>query len=258
MVTSRRKRATYSKRKRDRMKVERDQLNLEYLRCVRDVAKSEMRQPATPLSVYSSSSFPLSFQFKEAIGTDGRVKYSYNTLPMPSWNDLNIDTKVSLFQMFSEEWPECLYAFHIKIHHDLHHSLGDAGLVKMINKRIKSKLSSLGELPRHYFFVVETHDRDGKEVLPHLHGVAMVEDEKQALAVKKAIAEAAGQGSGGRPKLHKGSKGEFCYFEPGKSFPRYMLKQKAKGAKAFGRKPYVFSRKANQVTRDFYEFITVG
>ncbi len=244
------------------MKVGRDTLNLEYLRCVRDIARAEIGPAVEPFtvysSVYSSSYFPIHFQFKENIKKDGKVEYQYDKLKMPHWNDLLIETKVSLFQLMCEEWPQSLYAFHIKIHPDLVHDWSDESAIYKMNKRVRARLSALGELPCRHFFTVEAHSKQGDAVAPHIHGMAMVEDKSQALALTEAMRQAAGQNSGGRGTLHKGSKGEFCYFKPGKSFPRYMLKQAKKGADRFGRKPYVFSRAANQMTRSFYEFVTRG
>ena len=177
---------------------------------------------------------------------------------MPKWNDLLIETKISLFQLFAEEWPKSLYAFHIKIDPEFRKGISDAALVAQMNKRVRSRLNSISDLAALHFFVVEAHSKKGEDVAPHLHGMVMVEDEDEAEAVRNAISKAAGQGFGGRPKLHKGSKGEFCYFEEGKSFPRYMLKHKDKGASRFGRKPFIFSQKANRFTRDLYEFATQG
>lgn len=256
MRSTRRKRASYSKRKREAMKAGRDTLTLEYLRFVRDLAKSEMTGPLDPFTVYSSPYFPILHQFKENIQKNGIIKYEYNKSPMPSWNDLLINTKVSLFQLMTEEWDNSLYAFHIKIHPDLIEDVSDENIIRRVAKRTRLRFNALGNLPRHHFFVVEGHSKGGEAVAPHIHGMAMVENEKQAGAVKEAMKDAAGQNSGGRKRLHKGGKGEFCYYEAGKSYPGYMLKHKVKGAKMFGRKPYVFSRPANQMTRSFYEFIT--
>ncbi len=256
MLPTRRKRASYPRRKREAMKARRDTLSLEYLRYVRDLAKSEMASPSLPFTVYSSPYFPLSYQFKEKIHKDGKVSYEYHESPMPSWNDLLIKTKVSLFQLMSEEWNKSLYAFHIKIHPDLIKDWSDESIIHRMGKRVRRRLNALGHLPSRHFFVVEAHSKEGEAVAPHIHGMAMVGDENQARAVKEAMKEAAGQNSGGRKSLHKGSKGEFCYHKTGKSYPGYMLKHKKKGAMMFGRKSYVFSRPANQMTRSFYEFIT--
>lgn len=256
MLPTRRKRASYSRKKREAMKAGRDTLSLEYLRYVRDLAKSEMACPLKPFTVYSSSYFPIAHQFKERIDKDGKVKYEYQKLPMPSWNNLLIETKVSLFQLMCEEWNKSLYAFHIKMHPDLIKDWLDENIIPKMTKRVRRRLNALGNLPRRHFFVVEAHNKEGEAVAPHIHGMAMVEDEKQACAVKEAMKEAAGQNSGGRKSLHKGSKGEFCYYKVGKSYSDYILKHKKKGAEKFGRKPYVFSRPAQQMTRSFYEFIT--
>lgn len=258
MAFTRRKKASYSRRKREAMKVERDTLSLEYLRCVRDVARAKISPEAEPFTVYSSSYFPILYQFRERLRKDGSFKYEYNKLPMPKWNDLLIETKVSLFQFMCEEWNDSLYAFHIKIHPDLICGWSDKVMIKKLNKRVRVRLNALGNLPSRHFFIVEAHSKEGEAVAPHIHGMAMVEDKKQALELTEAMRQAAGQSSGGRGRLHKGSKGEFCYFKTGKSFPRYMLKHTKKGSDRFGRKPYVFSRSANQMTRGFYEFITCG
>lgn len=258
MLSTRRRKASYPKRKREAMKAERDTLTLEYLRCVRDLARAEISSKLEPLTVYSSSYFPIPFQFRERIGHDGKLECEYNTLPMPHWNDLLIQTKVSLFQLMCEEWPESLYAFHIKIHPDLIKDWPDGSVVSRMNKRVRLRLNALGRLPSRHFFVVEAHSKEGEEVAPHIHGIAMVEGKKQTFDLMEAMKQAAGQSSAGRGRLHKGSKGEFCYFKAGKSLPRYMLKHTKKGAKKFQRKPYVFSRPANQMTRAFYEFITRG
>lgn len=256
MLPTRRKRASYSRKKREAMKAGRDKLSLEYLRHVRDLAKTEMAGPLPPFTVYYSPYFPIFHQFQEILVDMGRVKYEYQKLPMPRWNDLLIETKVSLFQLMCEEWNNSLYAFHIKIHPDLIKDVSDEILIQRMSKRVRLRLNALGNLPCRHFFVVEVHSKEGEAVAPHIHGMAMVEDEKQACAVKEAMKEAAGQNSGGRKSLHKGSKGEFCYYKTGKSYPGYILKHKKKGAEKFGRKPYVFSRPANQMTHSFYEFIT--
>lgn len=258
MTHPRRKKTAYSRKARQQMKIRRDALTVEYLRTVRDLAKADLgvsRESYEPLSVYSTIYFPMKFQFEE-IQIGSGIAYKYVRRPMPSWKDLTSQAKIEIFQLLCEEWGQCLYAFHPKVHPELQKELEGQDIVSIIRKRAKRRLEKLGELPNRYVFVVEAHDRLGCPTGTHIHGLAMVEDDAQAKAVKSAMGNAAGQDDKGRSKLPSGNRGEFCYFKEGKSFPKYIMKNADKGSKTFGRKPIVFSRAANRMAHDFYDFVT--
>lgn len=258
-MPSRRKMTPYSRPRRNHMRMERDALNLEYLRVVRNVAKAEIVESGyalEPLSVYSSNYFPLRFQFREKTISDGNIKASYLRYPMPEWKDLTIKGKLDIFCLYCEEWDNSLYTFNPKIHPDLIDSLKAAAVVRELGRRTQRRLRKLGNLPRRHFFIVEARNKVGAPVSPHIHGMAMVEDDRQAKAVKDAMGRAAGQEEKGRGKLPSGNLGRFHYYEEGKSWTGYITKNLANGRSDFGRQAYVFSREANQISRAFYEFIT--
>lgn len=241
------------------MRDRRDALILEYLRTVRDIAKAEMVAKGVrlqPLSVYSSSVYPLTFQFKEKMEKGGGVIYDYKREKMPQWKDLTECAKIEIFQLFCEEWKDCLYTFNPKIHPDLISELSGKDLVSGLRSRAKRRLDRLGELPMHYCFVVEGHDAKGALVGLHLHGMAMVEDRTQAEQVKLAMGRAAGQEVRGRGKLPSGNLGRFYYYKEGKSWAGYITKSMGRRHPKIGRRSLVFSRPAVQLTREFYEYIT--
>jgi hypothetical protein len=241
------------------MKIERDALLLEYLRTIRDIAKSELLESGAsiePLSVYNTEYFPLSFQFNEVKLQDGRILAVTDRYPMPEWKDLTIRAKVELFQLLGEEWENSLYTFNPKIHPDLERELSGTDFVSAIRRRVKRRLAPIGRLPQHYFFVVEAHDGKGAPVKLHVHGMAVVESEAEANAVKSAMGKAAGQDTQGRKKLPSGNRGQFYYYEAGKSWAGYITKNVGRRDPRIKRRSYVFSRPAVQISRQFYEFIT--
>lgn len=258
-VKVRRKKARYHRRTREQMKIRRDEICLEYLRTVRDLAAEEMRRNGVhpePLSVYSTDYFPLSFQFKEKPMRDGKVKVEYNRSYMPQWKDLTLRAKLEVFQLLCEEWPKRLYTFNPKVHPELEKELSGRDIVTIIRKRASARLEKLEPFSKHYFFVVEGHDRQGKKVPLHIHGMAVVEDESQAEEVKIAMGQAAGQDANGRKKLPSGNRGQFYYHEKEKSWSGYIIKNVGRSHPLLRDKNYVFSRPAVQITREFYEMIT--
>jgi hypothetical protein len=259
MATLRRKKNRYPKRVRQRMKIDRDALIVEYLRTIRDIAKSEMPKSGAsiePLSVYNTQYFPLRYQFKEVRKENGRIQAVTDRHPMPEWKDLTTRAKVELFQLLCEEWGNILYTFNPKIHPDLERELHGKDVVKAIGRRVKRQLAPLGHLPQHHFFIVEGHDGKGAPVKLHIHGMAVVESEAQAIAVKSAVGKAAGQDTKGRRKLPSGNHGRFYYYESGKSWAGYITKNVERRDPRISRRSYVFSRLAVQISREFYEIIT--
>lgn len=238
-------------------KQRRDTAILEYLRVARELAKEELGECAGPLSVYSSTYlFPIRFQIVENETGKGYVTYKYNSVPMPHWNDLTIRLKVELFQMLCEEWDKSLYTFNPHIHPDLLSELAGKDLVAALRERTKRRLDRIGRLPRCHFFVVEGHDGKGVPKRLHIHGMAAVEDERQANAVRLAMGRAAGQDEKRRSKLPSGNHGKFYRYEAGKSWAGYILKNIDREHHSISRRKFVFSRAAVQVTREFYNFIT--
>ena len=237
----------------------RDAKILEDLRNLREIAAEESGSTAStlaPLSVYSTYPFPLMWQMKETVNSMGFIEYNYNSLPMPHWNDLTTRLKIELFQILCDEWENLLFTFNPHIHPDLLTELKGKELVSELRQRAKRRLTRLGELPKHHFFVVETHNGKGDLVRPHIHGMAMVADDKQAQAVKIAMGKAAGQDQKGRGKLPSGNSGKFYYHKIGKSWAGYILKSIDKPSPISERRVFVFSRPAVRVTREFYNFIT--
>lgn len=245
--------------RRNASKIQRDRLNLEYLRHCRDEAMAVFdldRSRDGPLSVYDTRYFPIYYQFKEEKNDIGKIRYSYNEYKMPDWNDITNEMKLGLLQLASEEWGECLFTFNPHIHEELLRELYGRDRVKSLAKRMARYLKGLGYAPSHYAFVVEEHGKNGKPTRLHIHGMALVSNDRQAKAVTEAAAKAAGQIVKGRGKLPSGSHGRFCYFEPGKSLGGYMLKNADKRLKASKRRNLVISREATQFIRIFYNRIT--
>jgi hypothetical protein len=239
--------------------VDRDAQIIENLRTLREIAIEESGLKLAeidPLSVYTSYPFPLVWQFKEIPLDHGRVEFSHNDVPMPHWNDLTIRLKVELFLLLCEEWDDLLYTFNPHIHPELIKELRGKILVSELRGRAKRRLSRLGNLPKHHFFVVESHNSKGEPVRPHIHGMAMVENAKQAKAVRLAMGKAAGQDQKGRGKLPSGNSGTFYYYQKGKSWGGYILKNVHKPSAHSIRRSFVFSRPAIQATRSFYNYIT--
>lgn len=232
---------------------------LEYLRTVRDLSRAEMMSAGTkpaPLSVYDSYYFPLRFQFIEINKSNGKIKYIYNKISMPQWKDLSNYMKIELFQLMCEDLDESLYSFNPKIHPDLVAELKGKDLVAALARRMRRELVRLGDKPRHHVFVVEGHDRKGGATDLHIHGMAMVEGKGQAHDVLRASGRAAGQDVKGRGRLPSGNSGEFCYYVVGKSWARYMTKNVDRVHSAITRRSVVFSRRAIQLTKAFYERVT--
>jgi hypothetical protein len=207
------------------------------------------------LSVYSTYYFPLSFQFEEDHLANGMTRYHYDRRIMPEWKDLTNTMKLDMFLLNCEEKFGSLYTFNPHIHPELLIELEGKDLVTELGKRMARYLGVLGEEPKHYAFVVEGHGKDGKPTRPHVHGMAMVRDEKQADAVRLAVGKAAGQDIKGRGKLPSGNQGRFYAFVEGKSWSGYMSKNIAKDIPNVNRRPIVISRVATQVCRSFYNYV---
>lgn len=258
--------AAISKYRREYRK-HRDSLILGDLRALRDIARAEIvasGRKIEPLSVYTSVYFPLIHQMREkptkidngfVKGVDG-IRFECDSMNMPQWKDLSMPMKMELFQLLCEEHGKCLHTFNPKIHPDLLKELMGKDVVSSIRQRIKAELDRLGELPKHHVFVVEGRSKAGLARDLHIHGMAMVSDTQQASEMVRATGRAAGQEVKGRGKLASGNRGEYCYYEKGKSWVRYITKNSGKAVPGVSRRHEVFSRPAVQMTKEFYELVT--
>lgn len=253
-----RKSALRPKSVRNRSKVRRDALNLEYLRFVRDEAKPDViaiGPDYEPLSVYNTYHYPLEHQFEEVNLQNGYTIYYVNRKVMPQWKDLTHKMKIDMFLMLCEEQEQSLYTFNPHIHPDLISELKGKDIVSSLGKRMSRYMRKLGAAPMHYAFVVEVHGKGGEATRPHIHGMALVNDIKQGDAVRLAAGMAAGQDVKGRGKLASGNQGRFYQYIAGKSWSSYISKNFNRTHPDVNRHPLVFSRNAKAISRAFYNQI---